>query len=182
VDADDPLKHQAKDDERKQLRSHLQTMRRSLDMADVIEKSEAIARHLQAFISPATRVAGYLALGKEVQLDATMAWARTHECTTYVPIVKAASKMVFAPYHEKTKLIKNRFGINEPSVSVEDCLAATALDTVLVPLVGFDTNCQRMGMGGGYYDRALAHRRNPDSDSVKPRLMFFQNGGMYHWI
>jgi len=171
VDADDPLKHQAKDQERTQLRSHLQAKRQSLDMSDVVAKSEAIASYLQALISPCTRVAGYLALGKEVQLEAAMAWARAHQCTTYVPVVKAKSQMVFAPYHEKTELIKNRFGINEPNVTVEDCLTATALDTILVPLVGFDTNCQRMGMGGGYYDRALAHRRNHDAGSVKPRLI-----------
>ena len=39
------------------------------------------------------------------------------------------------------------------------CLPATSLDAVIVPLLGFDPQCNRMGMGGGYYDRTFAHRR-----------------------
>ena len=38
-----------------------------------------------------------------------------------------------------------------------------------MPLVGFDEQCNRMGMGGGYYDRCFAHKR--DQNSQKPVLI-----------
>ncbi len=167
MDVGTPLNTQS----RTQLRKQLQAKRRALDTSDVIAKSEAIATHLKPLISPGSRLAAYLALGNEVRLENTMTWARTCECLTFVPIVKAENKMVFAPYHEHTNLLANQFGIREPDVSAEDCLNGTELDTVLVPLVGFDANCQRMGMGGGYYDRAFEHRRNSDENDKKPLLI-----------
>jgi len=39
---------------------------------------------------------------------------------------------------------------------------------VLVPLVGFDLSRNRMGMGGGFYDRSFAHRRD---NNGKPLLI-----------
>jgi 5-formyltetrahydrofolate cyclo-ligase len=38
-------------------------------------------------------------------------------------------------------------------------MAAAALQLIFVPLVGFDVRGNRLGMGAGYYDRALAFRR-----------------------
>lgn len=63
--------------------------------------------------------------------------------------------MVFANrYHP---LVNNRYGILEPSTKY---IKPTAqLDIILMPLVGFDRLGNRLGMGGGYYDRALAFKR-----------------------
>ena len=150
-EADNLPKQKKPVDARTQLRLELQAKRQAMDTADVIAKSEAIATHLKPLISSGSKLAGYLALGNEVLLDSTLIWARTRDCTTYVPIVEADNKMVFAPYHEHTKLLSNQFGIREPDVTAGECLKGAELDTVLVPLVGFDPGCQRMGMGGGYY-------------------------------
>jgi len=61
--------------------------------------------------------------------------------------------------------IKNRFGIAEPcprfAAQRRNRLPAWALDTLIVPLVGFDQHANRMGMGGGFYDRSLAFMRRP---------------------
>ena len=64
----------------------------------------------------------------------------------------------------------NRFGIPEPSRRNRRLRLAWTLDLLLVPLVGFDTECHRLGMGGGYYDRTLSYLSHRDHWR-RPRLI-----------
>ncbi len=65
----------------------------------------------------------------------------------------------FAPWRAGDPLVTNRFGIPEPDVEPSSALAPEALALVVMPLVGFDGHGQRLGMGGGWYDRSFAFRR-----------------------
>lgn len=154
---------------REALRSVLQLARRQLNKAQVEEYSETIAETLLMHLEPSVKVAGYLALGNEVKLDSVLHAARLQQCLTYVPIVQAENTMVFSPINDDIPLVKNQYGILEPKLTLSDCIPASELDVVLVPLVGFDEQCQRMGMGGGYYDRAFAHKRQ--DKAAKPLLI-----------
>ena len=154
---------------REALRSVLQLARRQLNKAQVEEYSETIAETLLMHLEPSVKVAGYLALGNEVKLDSVLRAARLQQCLTYVPIVQAENTMVFSPINDDIPLVKNQYGILEPKLTLSDCIPASELDVVLVPLVGFDEQCQRMGMGGGYYDRAFAHKRQ--DKAAKPLLI-----------
>ena len=58
------------------------------------------------------------------------------------------------------RLVRNRFGIPEPSLRQHRIALPWALDVILVPLVGFDSACRRLGMGGGFYDRTLGFLRH----------------------
>jgi len=51
--------------------------------------------------------------------------------------------------------VHNRYGIVEPK-RTHSPIFANQLNVVLVPLVAFDRSGNRMGMGAGYYDRALS--------------------------
>jgi 5-formyltetrahydrofolate cyclo-ligase len=99
-------------------------------------------------------VAVYCAVGGEISVEPLIerAWQAGKQC--YLPVVRHQS-LIFVPYDQNTLMHKNRFGIPEP-VNCENAFAAVELDLVLTPLVAFDHECHRIGMGGGYYDRTFA--------------------------
>lgn len=57
---------------------------------------------------------------------------------------------------EATELVRHPYGMLEPG---EDCsvVLKAEIDLILTPGLAFDKNCYRLGRGGGYYDRYLAH-------------------------
>ncbi|MFQ6370870.1 5-formyltetrahydrofolate cyclo-ligase [Shewanella sp. YIC-542] len=63
--------------------------------------------------------------------------------------------LLFLHYHANTPMRSNRFGIAEPQLDVSRIVPTATLDLLLTPLVAFDERGNRMGMGGGYYDRTL---------------------------
>lgn len=73
------------------------------------------------------------------------------EC--YLPVIDRDlnnKKMKFAEFNHETALVKNKFNISEPiSRTFENVLQ---LELVVMPLVAFDNEGFRLGMGKGYYD------------------------------
>lgn len=66
-------------------------------------------------------------------------------------------RLWFLSYRTDAPMHPNRFGIPEPARRNRRLRLAWTLDLLLVPLVGFDAQCNRLGMGGGYYDRTLGY-------------------------
>ena len=79
--------------------------------------------------------------------------------------------MVFVPLLAGAGLRGNVFGIAEPAHGSRGRIALRRLDTVLVPLVGFDAHGHRLGMGAGFYDRALRSRLDRSQPFRRPRLI-----------
>ena len=74
--------------------------------------------------------------------------------------------MNFVKISKKTRFRRNKFGIKEPdtkNISIEP-----NLDLVVVPLVAFDARKNRIGMGGGYYDRKF-EKLNTNEYNIKNR-------------
>ena len=116
----------------------------------------------------AQRIGVYFAVRNEFDcgplIDSAIARARQ----IYLPVLHRG-ELRFARYRTGDPLVQNRFRIPEPAGQNTAELAASELDLVLAPLVAFDGNGTRLGMGGGYYDRSfrfLQQRRNWS----KPRL------------
>ncbi len=65
--------------------------------------------------------------------------------------------LLFLRFTPDTPLIRNRFNILEPKLDITQVVLLSELDIVFTPLVAFDSHGQRLGMGGGFYDRTLQH-------------------------
>jgi len=84
--------------------------------------------------------------------------------TLYLPELGNShhNRLHFLSYAPGDALMVNAFGIPEPVLDSRRVPALMRLDLVLTPLVGFDEQGNRLGMGGGFYDRSFAflrHRR-----------------------
>ena len=67
-----------------------------------------------------------------------------------LPIIKKDNQMNFCSWSRGDPLRVNKFGIPEPVSS-----KIVYPDILLVPLVAYDNNLNRLGYGGGYYDRYI---------------------------
>ncbi len=162
------------EDDRQQTRQHLRRLRQQIDPATATLQSRAITANSLSLLGNTRHISGYLAFGNEVSVDDLMAQCRAQGQATYVPLIQPDHTLKFAPITDSTVIVQNKYGIREPAVDVETCLPATSLDAVIVPLLGFDPQCNRMGMGGGYYDRTFAHKRQAgsgNSAAVSPLLI-----------
>ena len=161
--------------DKSQLRKRLRRERASLSPRERNVASRASARQLlrtPAFLR-ARRIAVYHANGNELDPTPLVVAARALGKQCYLPVLHPFlhGKLVFAPWHAHTAMRPNRFGIPEPA-GRERRLPARRLDLVIVPLLGFDRQGVRLGMGGGYYDRTFAFR-NRCTAWRKPLLVGF---------
>jgi 5-formyltetrahydrofolate cyclo-ligase len=145
---------------RARLRAQLRAQRRAVTPAERARAAQLVARNIdrKLGVRAGDRVALYCALGDELDSAPLFTLARRRGWRIYLPRIERARlgrKMHFvaAGGHER----KNRLGITEPQTS--RTFGARWLDLVLVPVVGFDVQGMRLGMGAGFYDRAFAYRR-----------------------
>ena len=145
--------------DRAQLRRELRERRRSLPAPRRIAAADALANRLLSLpFAPANGyVAGYWAMDGEIALHS---WQlRLPPGLRYcLPVLHEGSTLRFAPWRPGDALVTNRFGIPEPDVQAASALDPQAMSLVVMPLVGFDGAGQRLGMGGGWYDRSFAFR------------------------
>lgn len=109
----------------------------------------------------ARRIAAFLSVNHEIDPLPVMQSAMRSGKRVYLPVLHPFRKgrLWFVRWTENTRLVPNRFGIPEPVVSDRHRMTAQHIDLVITPLLGFDSARNRVGMGGGYYDRTFAFLR-----------------------
>jgi 5-formyltetrahydrofolate cyclo-ligase len=148
------------DDNRKALRASLRQSRQQLSP----EKQHIAARSLldlighQDFFRVAQRIAFYQVIDGEIDPQLLLDLALSEGKACFLPVLSRENPefVSFAAYDADTPLVENQLGIAEPSP--ETIVSPTNFDVVFVPLVGFNEQCFRMGMGKGFYDRTFSFK------------------------
>jgi 5,10-methenyltetrahydrofolate synthetase len=148
------------------LRAGRLAARDAIPMAERIEKSLQLADHGLAKIpvSPGDIVSGFLPIRSEVDLRPLMAGLRQRGARICVPVILDKERIVFRELVPGAPLLDCGFGTSAPGPDA----AELEPDIMLVPVAAFDATGQRIGYGGGYYDRAIARFREKD---LQPRLI-----------
>ena len=97
-------------------------------------------------------VGGYYPYNNEIDCIQILKKLEKKNYIVSLPKIKKNSQMDFIQWSFKDPLVINKFGIPEP------CNGKIKFpDILLVPLLSFDTKLNRVGYGGGFYDRYI-HR------------------------
>jgi 5-formyltetrahydrofolate cyclo-ligase len=145
------------------LRRQIKAKRQQLSQQTLKLHSRKLLRLAAGYLpfKRSRRIAFYIAVRGEMDPAPLLELALNSGKSVYLPILRKRPShgLWFAPYTTQSGCSNNRFGIPEPDVSHRKLVMPWALDLVFVPLIAFDGKGNRMGMGGGYYDRTFAFRR-----------------------
>ncbi len=142
------------------LRKQLRCKRNSLSPQQQHAAAQSLYRQLaqQQVFRRAQHVAFYLACDGEISPHLLLKAALNQGKQVYLPVIAPwpKYKMVFQQLLPDELWETNSYGITQPRWNPQRQRPIWTLDLLCMPLVGFDQAGNRLGMGGGYYDRALA--------------------------
>ena len=147
-----------------------ESRRLALSRRDALSEEErasaslAICRLLEGMpeLRGAKTVLGYVPAGSECDLGMLYEALRRQGVTLAFPVTEDGGRM--EAYIPSGALVPGRFSIPEPDPAVSRLLPPEEIDAVLVPCAGFDAEGNRLGRGGGYYDRYLL--RCPQAEAI----------------
>lgn len=161
---------------RQQLRQEFRLKRNSLNVSQQKTAALKITKNICANvdINKFQKVAVYLTNDGEIDLSIFVNHLWQQGKSTYLPVLdhNNSGKLKFVKYTADSSLIPNKYGIEEPNSADVDICPVERLEIIFTPLVAFDAQGNRLGMGGGYYDRTLA--------SLEPMVHTVQLIGLAH--
>ncbi|MBU2881637.1 5-formyltetrahydrofolate cyclo-ligase [Psychrosphaera sp. B3R10] len=140
------------------LRARFRALRQSLSPNAQQQASEALALACNSLSKNTQVVALYLPNDGEIDPTLAIKHLWQHNKHVLLPVIDPNNKghLIFQRYEQDTKLPLNQYGIPEPKYDPAEIVDITTIDIIFMPLVGFDSQGNRLGMGGGYYDRTLS--------------------------
>ncbi len=138
-------------------RAEARAARRAVGAAARAAADAAICRAVASLVaaSAAQRVASYLATDGEVDMAVFHDWADSAGIEVWLPAVTDTGVMEFRRHRSGGPLISGPLGTRHPPPPPSSD-GLDVVDRAIVPVVAFDDDCNGVGGGGGYYDRALA--------------------------
>ncbi len=139
---------------KRNLRKTLRAQRKAIPLSAQCKAARAIAQRIFrcTVIRRARRIGVYLSMGSELPTGPLIAALKARKIAVFAPVILRGAlrfRLLVG-----TRLQTHELGMPQPRNGV--ALPASAMDVVVLPLLGFDARGARLGQGGGYYDRALS--------------------------
>lgn len=133
-------------------RNALSSLAQTIAAQDIVEQIQKLPQ-----FQSAQNIALYLSADGELDTHPLIELCWSRNKNVYLPVLHpfSAGHLLFIHYTHETKMVENRFNIQEPQLDKTKVLPINQLDIIFTPLVAFDSTGQRLGMGGGYYDCSL---------------------------
>lgn len=145
------------------LRAELLAKRRSRDPASIQQEAQALAAHALSLgsVTGARRVAAYLSMPGEPPTDELISGLVARGTEVIVPVVRAEGLLDWVVWHPNAVMRVSAVGSNEPDGPRLGTQALHDCAQIFVPALAVDHHGNRLGRGGGYYDRSLASAGAP---------------------
>jgi 5-formyltetrahydrofolate cyclo-ligase len=146
-------------EQKESVRKILRQKKEAMLPEERLSKSQRICRHLMNVISDGETVMVFTSKEKEVNTRPLIMALFGQGNPVVVPIiVKEDYSLRLSYLRDFSALVPSTFGVPEP-IGSEIPAAADDIDTIILPMLGFDRKGGRIGYGAGYYDRFLS--KNP---------------------
>ncbi len=153
---------------KEELRKKYKKLRKTLSQSDLEQFSKAIFESCRAhFDLNQKNISIFIPIEKFQEIN-TWHFIKNIESNFYLPIVKNKN-LVHIKYENEDQLQMSDWGILEPSYGNE--VDPHLFDIVVVPLLAYDTNGNRIGYGAGFYDGFL---KDCNSNCIFIGVSFFE--------
>lgn len=146
---------------RQSLRNYTRLQRRALTSQEQMAAAMCVVNHVMKNerIQAASTLSLFLPFDGELNTYPLINALWHAGKQVYLPVLHpfTPGHLLFLHYTAETPLVVNRMQLYEPKLDITTLLPLVKLDILFTPLVAFDENGQRLGMGGGFYDRTLQH-------------------------
>ena len=166
----------------RKLRQSLTSLEQTIACEDALFNIQQLPQILRA-----NNIAIYLSADGEVDTHPIIEYFWQQGKKVYLPVLHPFAKghLLFLEYTPDTPMIENVFNIQEPKLDVTRVIPVSKLDIIFTPLVAFDSEGHRLGMGGGYYDRTLESwfrdKQGPFPIGLAHNNQFVQHLPVEHW-
>ena len=152
------------------LREQVFLKRKSLSEKERLESGESLVKLWKSIegLYRTKKIALYWPVNGEISTNSLISYFLKDGSKCFLPIIaqdKENKILEFAPFWVDSPLTNNRFNISEPSTS--ERVDLNELDVIFLPCLCFDSKGNRIGMGGGFYDKTLDQLSN----NQKPQLI-----------